>query len=355
MEKSKRPNWAKLTYSKSQVIKAGKVIRQQKATTEEYTNALTIIDNWRASHAYPMYIVFMHLKRMTKNQNCIVAQRLKRLDSITTKLQREPTMSLWSMQDLGGCRLIVSTIDDVYINVEKYRNSRKRHIRQEHLCKDYIKQPKLSGYRGIHEIYQYHSDKSEDYNDNFLIELQFRTKLQHLWATAVETMGLFTQQAIKSGQGTADIKRFFALISSLFAREECQPLVPNTPEDKEATMREIKLLDKKNNYLQMLDVLTGMIRIEERIRKQSKAEKNGYYILILNYTKKVLSYKYYPASQIEEANKVYTGIEQSKKQAEIDTVLVMVSSFDNLKDAYPNYFADISEFITRVKGYISTK
>ena len=355
MEKSKRPNWAKLIYTKSQVIKAGKVIRQQNVATEEYTNALEIIDNWRASHAYPMYIFFMHLKRMTKNQDCIVAQRLKRLDSITTKLQRQPTMSLWSMQDLGGCRLIVSTIDDVYTNVEKYRNSRKRHMRQEHLCKDYIKHPKLSGYRGIHEIYQYHSDKREDYNDNFLIELQFRTKLQHLWATAVESMGLFTQQAIKSGQGTKDVNRFFALISSLFAREECQPLVPNTPEDVESTIREIRFLDKKNNYLEMLNVITGMVRIEDRIRKQSKAEKNGYYILILNYKQKVLNYKYYPASQIEEANKVYTRIEQSKKQAELDAVLVMVSSFDNLKDAYPNYFADISEFIKRVKSYIITE
>ena len=57
---------------------------------------------------------------------------------------------------------------------------------------------------------------------------------KRVWATAVETIGLFTKQALKAGQGDEDIKRFFVLISSLFAmREEC-PIIPNTLEDQKS-------------------------------------------------------------------------------------------------------------------------
>ena len=37
-------------------------------------------------------------------------------------------MNLWTMQDLGGCRVIVPTIEDVYKYANDYEKSRKRHI-----------------------------------------------------------------------------------------------------------------------------------------------------------------------------------------------------------------------------------
>jgi len=35
----------------------------------------------------------------------------------------------------------------------------------------------------------------------------------------------------------------------------------------------------------------------------------------------------------------------------IDAVLVRVTSFKELKKAYPNYFNDIGEFVDKVKAY----
>ena len=203
-----QPKWKSVEYSRSQIIKAGKTIKNDNALPQEIDNATDIIDNWRAAHAFPMHVIYMHLRRMATpvNKNIIVAERLKRLDSIINKLKREQTMSLWTMQDLGGCRFIVPTVDDVYHYADKYENSRKRHELVS--TYDYIKQPKASGYRSLHCVYKYHSDSVDTYNKNMLIEIQFRTHLQHLWATAVETMGLFTKEAIKSGQGTKDVKRF---------------------------------------------------------------------------------------------------------------------------------------------------
>lgn len=67
-------------------------------------------------------------------------------------------------------------------------------------------------------VYQFQSDDNDTYNKNILIEIQFRTKLQHIWATAVEMMGIFTKSKLKSSIGDEDILRFFVLVSSLFAQ-----------------------------------------------------------------------------------------------------------------------------------------
>ena len=96
-------------------------------------------------------------------------------------------------------------------------------------------------------IYKYHSEKSE--YDGMLIEIQIRTHLQHIWATAVETMGIYLNQNLKAGQGSKDINRFFALISSLFAYIEQQPLVPGTPNDIDEIIHEIESLNAQYNYL----------------------------------------------------------------------------------------------------------
>jgi len=338
--------WKTPEYSKSQIIKAGKNIKDPESNDEDVKEALKIIDNWRASHAFPLQVIYCHLKRNYDKEGFIIAQRLKRLDSIVKKLVREPTMSLWTMQDLGGCRVVVPTIKHVYEVAEKYKKSRVRHILEKEY--DYIQQPKYSGYRSYHLVYKYQSDTKETYNRNMLIEIQVRTHLQHLWATAVETMGLFTHQALKASSGDEDILRFFALISSLFAIKEGMPIVPITPENQKDIISEIKDLDAKHNYLDMLSAIRVAVdHIEEKLSRQ-----RGYYILILNYDKRQLRLKFYKPSQIDEATEVYNKIESTRIENNIDAVLVSVSSFSTLKAAYPNYFSDIAAFIRTVSKII---
>lgn len=343
-----QPKWKVVEYSRSKIIKSGKTIKDSHASPEQIKEATRVIDNWRAAHAYPLHVVYMHLRRMAgERPDIIVAERLKRLDSIISKLKREPTMSLWMMQDLGGCRFIVPALEDVYKFAEKYESSRKRHIFREKY--DYIAAPKASGYRSLHVVYEYHSDKTDSYNKNMLIEIQFRTHLQHLWATAVETMGLFTKQAIKSGQGSADVKRFFALVSSLFAIKENCPVVPGTVANIEELVSEIEEINSRCNFLDMLSA----IRVAVDNQATQKLKQQGYYILILNYNTRRLRIKYYKPSQMDEANETYSQIESTRAESKIDAVLVRVSSFQALKSAYPNYFSDIGEFVDLVKSYLS--
>lgn len=229
----------------------------------------------------------------------------------------------------------------------KYRNSRIRHKFKG--LYDYITIPKKSGYRSLHLVFEYHSDSIDDYNNNMLIEIQFRTHLQHLWATAVETMGLFTNQALKAGQGDDDFKRYFVLVSSLFALEEGTPVVEGTVPDVNELVREIKEIENRKH---VLDILSA-IRVAVNHKSGTEHSREGYYILILNYNTRRLSIKYFKPSQIEEANKTYTSIESKRAESQIDAVLVSVSSFQTLRAAYPNYFSDIGEFLTKLKGYLA--
>lgn len=347
---SNQPKWKKVEYSRNQIIKAGKIVKRNDLNEDEIIYATRVIDNWRAAHAFPMHVIYMHLRRMAESHsNIIVAERLKRLDSIVNKLKREPTMSLWAIQDLGGCRFIVPKISDVYKYSAEYEKSRKRHILKSEY--DYIKNPKATGYRSLHVVYEYHSDAVDTYNKNMLIEIQFRTHLQHLWATAVETMGLFTKKAIKSGQGDDDVNRFFVLTSALFAKIEGQPIPPNVIDDIDEIASEIEALNAKQNYL---DFLSGIRVATDYQEQKTKTKKSGYYILILNYNTNRLKIQSFMPSQFEKANSIYNSIESTRAETKIDAVLVNVSSFKALKAAYPNYFSDINEFIRIVKSYLKS-
>lgn len=350
-EKIKQPKWKTVEHSRSQIINAGKTIRNKDISEGEKNSAIKIIDNWRAAHAFPMHVIYTHLRRMcSQNEAVIVAERLKRLTSITNKLKREKAMNLWTMQDLGGCRVIVPKISDVYECAREYEDSKKRHILKK--VNDYIANPKKSGYRSLHVIYQYHSDKNETYNKNMLIEIQFRTHLQHLWATSVETMDLFKKEAIKAGQGSNEVKRFFLLASAIFAKIEQQPLPPNVPTCLEEIKSEINKLNDKHKYLSFLRGIRVAVQNQQN---QLNTYLKGYYILILNYNTFKLSIKYFNTSRIEEATAIYNTIEESisRNSANIDAVLVQVSSLKTLKSAFPNYFSDIGEFVDILNRYIS--
>lgn len=330
-----KETWEIPKYSKSQIDRAGKTLANSNATQEERHNALNILNNWRSSHAYPLHVIASKLRR--DNPNAIVVQRLKRLDSIAGKLERFPEMSLYRMQDLGGCRVIVDSIDDVYKSLNHYKQSRIRHkLKKEY---DYIQNPKKSGYRSYHMVYQFHSDDNDTYNKNMLIEIQFRTKLQHIWATAIEVMGVYTKSQLKASMGDEEVLRFFTLVSSLFAITEHTPTCPSTSDDYYELVTEIKEMDSKLNIISKLSALSVAIK-----NTNKKTEGKGYYLLRLDLRQKLLKISSYMTTEIDLATKIYNDIE-SYNNPNIDTVLVSATSFETLRAAYPNYFADISKFV----------
>lgn len=341
----KQPIWEEPTYSGSQIQKSGKILSSSEQSSQEYQTALKILNNWRSSHAYPLHVINITLKH--QNPNPIVVQRLKRLDSILGKIERFPSMNLYKMQDIGGCRVISDSIEDVYEAINTYKSSRVRHklIKET----DYIKNPKESGYSSYHMIYQFHSDKKETYNKNMFIEIQFRTKLQHIWATAVEMMGIYTKSNLKSSQGNKDILRFFTVVSSIFAIQENQPVCPNTLNSLKELINEMYNLDKKHNILKMLEAIKNAAHIIEPKYKNT----NGYFLLVLDLEYRNLTVTMYKPSEIQLATKIYDKLEK-ENNPNINVVLVSANSFITLKKAYPNYFMDIIDFLNNIKSLYNT-
>ena len=340
--------WEIPKYSKSEINKAGQVIADPNSSNKDRAKALDILNNWRASHAYPLQIICSNLR--AKNPNAIVVQRLKRLSSIVGKIERFPEMSLYRMQDLGGCRVIVDTIDQVYDAVSRYKNSRIRHkLKREY---DYIQHPKLSGYRSYHMVYQYHSDRKDTYNKNMLIEIQFRTKLQHIWATAVEMMGIYTNSNLKSSQGNDNILRFFTLVSSLFAIKENMPVCPETSDWADELIVEIQKINSQEQILDKLLAINTAINVTtEAVGKIPLNKHKNYYILKLDYQEKSVNIYIFDSSDIELAAKTYDEFEKLNNDSQ-NVVLVSAKSFSELKAAYPNYFIDIQEFVNTLNNII---
>jgi ppGpp synthetase/RelA/SpoT-type nucleotidyltranferase len=181
--------WATPQFSRSQVDAAGRALISVESSASEHDEALEIINNWRSSHSFSLNTFQMTLRSRGQkiDPDCLVAQRIKRLSSISLKLRRFSSLRLSQMQDIGGCRAVVRTVTEVRELVERYRKGGLSHTLAR--VDDYLARPQPSGYRGVHLIYKYFSEsKSTAYND-LKIELQIRSQFQHAWATAVETVG----------------------------------------------------------------------------------------------------------------------------------------------------------------------
>ncbi len=103
--------------SKGTINRAGDILINDISSEEEKNKALEILDNWRAVHSYPMHIFKKRLKDKSTavDENALTAQRLKRVPAIIHKLKRKygghnPTMKLSQMQDIGGCRAVLSNV-----------------------------------------------------------------------------------------------------------------------------------------------------------------------------------------------------------------------------------------------------
>jgi ppGpp synthetase/RelA/SpoT-type nucleotidyltranferase len=352
--------WAVPRFSKKKVNWAGRAIAlpapevnheldEYQAWMYEYYDALDIVNNWRSSHNFPLNTFHVGLKRRAKavDQTAITAQRIKRMASIELKLSRFPTMTLSQMQDVGGCRAIVSSAAAVEQLCDNYANSEIKHTL--HQKDDYIKSPKDSGYRGVHLVYRYFSDKKQDYN-TLKIEMQLRSQLQHAWATAVETVGAFVQQALKSSLGEQEWLRFFALMGAAIAVRENTPQVPGTPENYSDLVKELR------DHATSLEVSNRLRAFGAALRfyEGAQSKTNHYYLIEVSNSQKTVTVTGFKQSESEKATAKYLEVEKKIKEVpSADAVLVSVDSMDSLRRAYPNYFLDTGIFVSLLEEILA--
>lgn len=334
-------------YSKTQVENAGKALRGDlvwdgvdRTRQEEIIQIFRIAWDWRNSHAYPMRKLRQELSgkiRRIKTKG-ITAARMKRMQSIRKKLTRLTT-TLVQIDDLGGCRAVVGSSAEVESLIAMYRSENGPHNKRTD--RSYIEDPKLGGYRSHHFVFDFQGcDDTEIVYNGRRIEIQIRTRLQHAWATAVEALGLVRAEDMKAGEGDHDWLRLFELVSSEFADAEGCPVVPGAP-NKQERVAELRNLQDKLRATSTLENLNQALKYTENY-----AGSADYFLIRYDNVNHTVDVRGFGTAG---AWPEQFGQQESNS---ITTVLVEVDKVENLREAYPNYFLDVTLFTRNLQNIL---
>ena len=116
-----------------------------------------------------------------KNPIESVYGRVKNPKSIVAKLQRMNMdfSEIRNLTDIGGVRIICKYVQEVYEIFDLLKSRKDIEI---FWIKDYIENPKPSGYRSLHVIAKYNAETIEG-RLPINVEFQIRTLSMHLWAS----------------------------------------------------------------------------------------------------------------------------------------------------------------------------
>lgn len=328
-----------LKYSKAKIDQAGELLKKKNLSAKEAIVALDTLSNWREYHAVPLdnFAKVLRKRGQKISAHVIVAQRLKRSSSIVLKLSNRKTMRLSAMQDIGGLRAILKTTKEVYELLNLYKKSKSKH--SLYSIDDYIQTPKKDGYRSIHLVYKLALTPS------LLLEIQLRSELQHIWATGVEVFGTLQNSSFKSGHGNKEWLNFFALLSSVFAVKENQPLL-----EAHRNFSKDELVARVQNAIQELHVIENLSAYTAAYRTISKntatGRKGHYSLIVLNSKDNTTSLQTYGASQFDVAAQAYLELERKHfEDKQINVVLVNTGDLKKLELSYPNYFMDTKTLV----------
>lgn len=337
-------NFIEPRYTPSRVAAAGRRVRKGNATLEDQV----VIENWRAAHAYVLNTFQTNLRKRARPFDATVAQRLKRRTTINDKLKREPSMALSHMHDIAGCRLIFKNIDDLVSFRSSLHDSRAQH---ELLGRDvdqynYLVRPKDTGYRGVHDVYAYkvNSAAGRLWND-LMVEIQYRTLVQHAWATAVEVADLTTSSRIKFNEGVGHHREFFRLASELLARAH---------EGATACCADLASSELVDDFVSIA-ISSGLWVTLNRLRaipSEPSRRQNAILVYLLDENvdqdERLQVYRY---DNTIKAIHEYGRLER-EYEGRADVVLVRAGSDNSIRDAYRNYYSDVEAFLGYVREAI---
>lgn len=307
--------------TKGEIDRLGDIIRSETNGLSDQT--LSSLQNYRISHKDTLATVFTILCKLNRkmNRENIVTYRIKRIESIIGKLYRFPKMQFSRMWDIGGCRCIVNSNDEVYKLKELINQNKDLTIRKEY---DYITKPQPEGYRSLHLFLSL-------INDNKVIELQIRNREDHNWATLVEITDLLYEAKLKEYGKNKDLLEFHLLLSKL----------------SDLTTKEkirISEIIKKYNYFEKLSDVFSRNYIQ--IRKQwleIQNKRNHNYFLIetkKDDVPKISSYK-----KFEEAEEDYFKIYKTNDEVNVVLTHLPKPNYDQISIAYSNYILTFHSFL----------
>lgn len=324
-------------YSKRQIRAAGNALAAGNLSDAEREQALHIIGHWRAAHIEPLHKTLSILERVCEqDEDTVLVSRLKRIETTINKLRRpEHNFILTTLRDIAGCRLIVPTEEDVRQIASDIWATGQCHG----ITKDYMTNPKDSGYRGIHLVCR-HNSEAYGY-ENLNVEVQVRSRRQHDWATAVEIYDLVTGADLKSGFGSRGQKRYFQLVADLLNDDAA---------DRSTMIKELGGLDEKLHVLNTLrEAMNSMYIIYNSDLEISRTDSC---LITVDVGLQQITLDVFPDCEEAAAADRYTELE-STAQDGLLYLLARAGSLEDLRRAYPNYYSDVSSFVDWLGGQIN--
>jgi putative GTP pyrophosphokinase len=329
--------------TRSRIKAIGKKLRDLDQSNTLSDDDLQDLTSWRNSHGpslnYLLGILEKELQAIgLHTTEYFLTQRLKRIFSIKLKLDRFENMQLSMMDDIAGARVVAPSfqnINDIFIRLKekKFKYTLLK-------VNNYTSVPKKDGYRSIHLVYRTNK------NPSVQIELQLRSELQHVWATAVEVFGTIVKTSFKTGDGENNWREFFKLLSTKFAMKEGTTVLA---EHERYTVKEIdRMLITLIKTLNVFEKLTAYTSIyySDWESKRKKGRVGKYALLILNNLTGHTDVEFYAENDRLKGLKRYSDLEKDYIESDnINTVFISIDNMNKLVDAYPNYFMDTKKLV----------
>jgi putative GTP pyrophosphokinase len=165
--------------SKSQIDKIGDRLRQGSIDADAILALEAYRDEFTESYKY--------VERMFRDVlgHTVTGRPAKSTLAIIEKLRRQKTR-LTQIQDIAGCRIVVGSVAEQNSLVEAAK------VMLDDISVDDKRSDPVHGYRAVHLIIK---------QSGKLVEVQIRTRFQHLWAEISEKMADTYGHEIKYGEG----------------------------------------------------------------------------------------------------------------------------------------------------------
>ena len=292
----------------------------------------------RLTYKDPLAAVFSAVAKMAQkvDPDCICTYRVKRIESIVSKLIRFPEMQVNRAEDIAGCRCIMTSTEQVYKLYNKIEKNKDRlPFEVKGVVHDYIAHPKESGYKSIHLNVTLR-------DDNRRIEIQLRALEHHNWATLVEITDLLYNSKLKEygDKVSPDLFDLHRLMSC-----DLQDL-------KKADMYRIADIIIDRRYIEKLGEVFARNYLDVRAQWNRLKIQNNHFFLIATDSNGAPDFSGF--LDFEEAEKAYFKcFTNNRENLNIVLTHLRKTDFTKISIAYSNYFLTFNNTINKILKCLS--